>query len=117
MDLKKLEHKLLSSMPSIGDSEDFQNLINASMECAKIIDIVCPDGREKSMALSKLEDVAHWANASIVSKTISKETLKEIGVCKGCKVPPSGCGATGGWDLEGFPITSSGVRWPCRNRI
>lgn len=32
---------------------------------AKVIDRVCPEGREKSLALTKLEEVAMWAIKSI----------------------------------------------------
>ena len=32
---------------------------------AKVIDTLCPDSREKSLALTKLEEAVMWANAAI----------------------------------------------------
>ena len=32
---------------------------------AELIDMDCPDSREKSIALTKLDEVVMWANASI----------------------------------------------------
>lgn len=32
---------------------------------AKVIDTLCPDSREKSLAITKLEEAVMWANASI----------------------------------------------------
>lgn len=34
-------------------------------ELAHLIDDVCPEGREKSLAMTKLEECTMWANASI----------------------------------------------------
>ena len=34
-------------------------------EFATLIDMCCPDSREKSLAMTKLEECSMWANASI----------------------------------------------------
>lgn len=36
-----------------------------ALEFATIIDILCPMGREKALAVTKLEEVVMWANAAI----------------------------------------------------
>jgi hypothetical protein len=36
-----------------------------SLELAKTIDVLCPDSREKFLAMTKLEEVVMWANAGI----------------------------------------------------
>lgn len=35
---------------------------------AEFIDVSCPDGREKSLAITKLEEAMFWANAAIARK-------------------------------------------------
>jgi hypothetical protein len=35
------------------------------MEFATSLDTLLPDGRDKSLALTKLQEVMHWANSSI----------------------------------------------------
>lgn len=34
-------------------------------ECKESIDLYCPDGREKSLAFTRLEEAFMWANAAI----------------------------------------------------
>lgn len=36
-----------------------------ALELARVIDDLAPDSREKSLALTKLEEAVMWANASI----------------------------------------------------
>ena len=38
---------------------------NAVKQLAYVIDNVCPDGREKSLALTRLEEAVMWANKSV----------------------------------------------------
>ena len=38
---------------------------NVAKDFARMIEAVCYDGREKSLALTKLEEATMWANASI----------------------------------------------------
>ena len=40
-------------------------LIMFARDYAQEIDMLCPDGREKSLALTKLEEASMWANKSI----------------------------------------------------
>ena len=41
------------------------NIRNAVKQLAYIIDNVCPDGREKSLALTRLEEAVMWAIKSV----------------------------------------------------
>ena len=42
-----------------------QEAAEAARELAEIIDDACPDSREKSLALTNLQQATMWANASI----------------------------------------------------
>ncbi|MCA0268773.1 MAG: hypothetical protein LCH53_06095 [Bacteroidetes bacterium] len=43
----------------------FQTLREDAADFARVLDIVCPEGREKALALTKLEEVVMWANAAV----------------------------------------------------
>lgn len=51
--------------PKEGQPEKYESIRNEAKELAKLIDYTCPDSREKSLAMTKLEEVVMWANASI----------------------------------------------------
>jgi len=49
-----------------GDQQSrYQELREAAKEFAMLIDELCPDSREKSVAFTQLETACFWANASI----------------------------------------------------
>lgn len=49
-----------------GDQQGRYGLVrDKAKEFALLIDKLCPDSREKSIAITKLEEVVMWANASI----------------------------------------------------
>jgi hypothetical protein len=41
------------------------NIRRACLDAAEAVNINCPEGREKSLAVTKLEEAMMWANASI----------------------------------------------------
>jgi len=42
-----------------------EDIRNAARALAKDVDLLVPDGREKALALTKIEEVMFWANAAI----------------------------------------------------
>jgi len=61
-DLKK---RFTYHPPKPGQPEKYVQLRDKCKELAYLIDDLCPDSREKSLALTKLEEVSMWANAAI----------------------------------------------------
>ncbi|MFB5557631.1 Acb2/Tad1 domain-containing protein [Bacillus cereus] len=51
--------------PKEGQTERFVDIRNQALLFATVIDGLCPNSREKSLALTKLEEAVFWANASI----------------------------------------------------
>ena len=48
-----------------GQAERYERLREEAKELAYSIDALCPNSREKSLAMTKLEESIMWANASI----------------------------------------------------
>lgn len=42
-----------------------ETIRNTMHRAASDVDLLCPDGREKSLAITKLEEAMMWANAAI----------------------------------------------------
>lgn len=51
--------------PKPGQPEKYEAIRNKAKELAYLIDDLCPNSREKSLAQTNLEQVSMWANASI----------------------------------------------------
>jgi len=52
--------------PPKGDQpQRYEEIRGSAMLLADLIDLTCPDSREKSLAFTKLEESVMWANASI----------------------------------------------------
>lgn len=50
--------------------EAHETVRSALLETAELLNKTIPDGREKSMAITKLEEAMMWANASIARNGI-----------------------------------------------
>lgn len=51
--------------PKGNQPERYERIRSKARELAEIIDAACPDSREKSLALTNLQQATMWANASI----------------------------------------------------
>jgi hypothetical protein len=56
--------------PPKGDEQidKYQTIRRQAKEYAELISKMCPDSREKSLALTKLEECVMWANAAIARR-------------------------------------------------
>lgn len=60
-----LENNFKYHAPKEGQAEKYTAIREKAKELAYLIDDLCPSSREKSLAMTKLEEVSMWANASI----------------------------------------------------
>ena len=62
MDLKK---NFTYHAPTEGQKSQYEKIRGMAHDYAEYIQEVCPESRERSLALTKLEECVMWANASI----------------------------------------------------
>lgn len=61
----KIENAFTYHPPQEGQPEKYSILRDEAKALAYRIDGLCPDSREKSLAMTKLEEAVMWANAAI----------------------------------------------------
>ena len=61
----QIENNFKYHSPKEWQPEKYTELRNKAKELAYLIDELCPASREKSLALTKIEESIMWANASI----------------------------------------------------
>ena len=65
MDAADLANRFTYHAPQNGQVELYQKIRDAGHELAKLLNESCPESREKSLAVTHLEDAVMWANAAI----------------------------------------------------
>ena len=65
-----IENNFKYHSPKEGQPEKYTSLRGQGRELAYMIDRLCPSSREKSLAITKLEESIMWANASIARQLI-----------------------------------------------
>lgn len=62
---EKIEKAFTYHAPKDNQPQKYEAIREKAKELAYLIDGLCPDSREKSLAMTKLEEASMWANASI----------------------------------------------------
>lgn len=62
---EQIENNFMYHAPKDGQAGKYTQLRAKAKELAYLIDKTCPNSREKSLAVTKLEEAIMWANASI----------------------------------------------------
>ncbi len=65
MDQDDLKSRFTYHPPKDDQADRYQNIRAGGHWLASVIDTLCPDSREKSLAITKLQEAVMWANASI----------------------------------------------------
>jgi len=62
---QQIENNFTYHAPKEGQPERYTAIRKKAKELAYLIDELCPNSREKSVAVTNLETAVFWANASI----------------------------------------------------
>ena len=65
MDPKRFENTYTYHAPKGDQAARYEKLRAKARELAELIEACCPDSREKSLAHTKVDEAAMWANAAI----------------------------------------------------
>lgn len=68
MEEKDILNRFVYHKPKENDAMKFVTIRQQAKQFADIINGVVPEGREKSLAITKLEEVVMWANAGIARR-------------------------------------------------
>ena len=63
--IERIENNFSYHKPIGNQQSKYESIRSKSKELAYLILKECPDGREKALAFTKLEEFVMWANASI----------------------------------------------------
>ena len=74
MDRRDIEHRFKYHQPPNKQTGDTHGLIRTKcLTLAMLIDEVTPDSREKSLAITSLEETMMWANAAIARNGLTDD--------------------------------------------
>ena len=65
MNIEELNKRFTYHPPKDDQPQRYTDIRRNAHTLAALIDASCPDSREKSLALTALEEAVFWANASI----------------------------------------------------
>lgn len=65
---EELEARFTYHAPKEGQPERYQRLRDTARALAELVDAECPESREKSLALTNIEQSVMWANAAIARR-------------------------------------------------
>lgn len=65
MDTKDLYNRFTYHAPKDGQTERYQFIRDTACSLAVLMNEECPESREKSLAITQLENAVMWANAAI----------------------------------------------------
>lgn len=60
-----IENNFTYHAPKEGQLKKYEAIRSKGKELAYLIDEECPNSREKSLAMTKLEEAVMWANAAV----------------------------------------------------
>jgi hypothetical protein len=72
-----LENRFTYHPPRPGEAEQYTMIRSIAHSFATVLNEMCPDGHEKSLSITKLEEVVFWANAAIARSSTTKAEITQ----------------------------------------
>lgn len=69
MERAELETRFTYHAPKADQPQKYTALRSKGLELAQLIEEMVPEGREQSLALTKIEEAVMWANAGIARRS------------------------------------------------
>ena len=69
LDKVELEKRFTYHPPKEGQPMVYEKIRGDALVLATVIDAYCPESREKSLAITKLEEAVMWANAAVARRS------------------------------------------------
>ena len=63
--IEHLNKRFTYHAPKKNQPQKYENIRKNALAFAELLNEMCPDSREKSLAITALEEAVMWANASI----------------------------------------------------
>jgi len=60
-----IENNFTYHAPKDSQIERYTQIRRAGLQMANLFEVCCPESRERSLAMTKLEEAVMWANAAI----------------------------------------------------
>lgn len=65
MDEKELKKRFTYHAPNVAQMQKYESIRKNAFAFSALLNTYCPESRELSLAITKLEEVVFWANAAI----------------------------------------------------
>lgn len=62
---EQIENNFQYHAPKMGQPEKYNQLREKAKELAYLVNELCPNSRERSLSITKIEEASMWANAAI----------------------------------------------------
>lgn len=75
METSELQNRFSYHVPTQDEIAKFVEIRKHALNVSALINSLCPESREKSLAITKLEEAVFWANAAIARNMDAVQTV------------------------------------------
>lgn len=83
MNIEEIENRFTYHAPTPEQRQRYESIRRSAEGLALLLNIACPEGREKALAFTALEESVMWANASIARTPQYDSATPQVGNVEG----------------------------------